>query len=146
MLAALFGSAGPLLLPLAPSLFAATLPRITDPSPPVGAAVLSALGELAQLAGAATRPFAPRLLPALVAALQDAGSPARRHAALGALSRLARATGAVSEPYARFPALLPALLRMLTADVRPPVDLPSISPAPSLSPISPRSPGSAPPS
>lgn len=75
--------------------------------------VLTAVGDLAG-GGTDLRPYLADLLPLVVASLQLESAQAEfRKAALRALSRLVQNTGCVVEPYRRFRALLPSLLRTL---------------------------------
>lgn len=75
--------------------------------------VLTAVGDLAG-GGTDLRPYLADLLPLVVASLQLESAQAEfKKAALRALSRLVQNTGFVVEPYRRFRALLPSLLRTL---------------------------------
>lgn len=75
--------------------------------------VLTAVGDLAG-GGTDLRPYLADLLPLVVASLQLESAQAEfKKAALRALSRLVQNTGYVVEPYRRFRALLPSLLRTL---------------------------------
>ncbi|KAL4435039.1 hypothetical protein ABPG77_003864 [Micractinium sp. CCAP 211/92] len=77
-------------------------------------AVLTTLGELATVAGTQLRADVPEILPLVIDAIQDGGSPAKRLVAVGTLGQVVESTGFVVVPYLEYPQLLGMLLRMLS--------------------------------
>ncbi len=53
-------------------------------------AVLTTLGELATVAGTQLRADVPEILPLVIDAIQDGGSPAKRLVAVGTLGQVGR--------------------------------------------------------
>ncbi|KAL6771425.1 TOR1 [Auxenochlorella protothecoides x Auxenochlorella symbiontica] len=75
--------------------------------------VLMTLGELARVAGSRLQPEVGKVLPLIIAAIQEDGSAAKRLVAVNTLGQVVENTGCVLEPYRMFPQLLGILLRML---------------------------------
>lgn len=66
-----------------------------DPNPGVTIAVLTAIGDLAQVSESEMRLWSPELLPLLLDMLADASLPAKREVALWTLAQLIGSTGCV---------------------------------------------------
>jgi len=66
-----------------------------DPNPGVTIAVLTAIGDLAQVSESEMRLWSPELLPILLDMLTDASLPAKREVALWTLAQLIESTGYV---------------------------------------------------
>ena len=64
-----------------------------DPNPGVTIAVLTAIGDLAQVSESEMRLWSPELLPLLLEMLADASLPAKREVALWTLAQLIESTG-----------------------------------------------------
>ena len=75
---------------------------------------LSVLGVLAEKVSVALRPYIADVLPLVVEAVSDHRTHTK-HMPMAAhcLGQIVGSTGCVIEPYTRFPALLPSLLRLL---------------------------------
>ncbi|KAJ7171409.1 phosphatidylinositol 3-kinase [Mycena filopes] len=106
-----------LIRPYSLPMLAVLLQKTTITSAPAGisASMLACLGALASVGGEDARPYAPQLMPALIAGLSDP-SFAKREAALGALGRVCAGTGYVVAPLLEYPALLPLLGGLLHTD------------------------------
>ena len=87
-----------------------------DPNPGVTIAVLTAIGDLAQVSETEMRLWSPELLPLLLDMLADASLPAKREIALWTLAQLIESTGCVIQPYQEFPTLLELLLSFLKTE------------------------------
>jgi FKBP12-rapamycin complex-associated protein len=72
------------------------------------------MGELAAVAGTQLRADVPEILPLVIDAIQDGGSPAKRLVAVSTLGQVVESTGCVVSPYLEYPQLLGVLLRMLS--------------------------------
>lgn len=116
LLGHLMGAAKRLIKPYAAPILKVVLAKLKDPSPGVSARVLTALGELAQVAGEDMTKYLDQLLPLIIEMLQDQSSAAKREAALGTLGKLVTATGFVIEPYLRYPQLLALLITFLKTE------------------------------
>jgi serine/threonine-protein kinase mTOR len=76
--------------------------------------ILSVMGALAQKVSVAFRPHVSQVLPLVVEAISDHRTHAKHMPmAVHCLGQIVGSTGCVIEPYSRFPALLPSLLRVL---------------------------------
>jgi len=64
-----------------------------DPNPGVTIAVLTAIGDLAQVSESEMRLWSPELLPLLLDMLADSSLPAKREVALWTLAQLIESTG-----------------------------------------------------
>jgi hypothetical protein len=64
-----------------------------DPNPGVTIAVLTAIGDLAQVSESEMRLWSPELLPLLLDMLGDSSLPAKREIALWTLAQLIESTG-----------------------------------------------------
>ena len=75
--------------------FAVLVPKLkeNDPNPGVTIAVLTAIGDLAQVSESEMRLWSPELLPLLLEMLADSSLPAKREVALWTLSQLIESTG-----------------------------------------------------
>ena len=75
--------------------FAVLVPKLkeNDPNPGVTIAVLTAIGDLAQVSESEMRLWSPELLPLLLEMLADSSLPAKREVALWILSQLIESTG-----------------------------------------------------
>ncbi|KAL7753608.1 phosphatidylinositol kinase- protein kinase tor1 [Sorochytrium milnesiophthora] len=93
--------------------------KARDPSPGVASAVLSAIGELAQVSGDCMQPHLDALLPLIIETLQDQSAPSKRLAALKSLGQIASSTGYVIEPYIRYPHLLDTIIAILKTEQNP---------------------------
>ncbi|KKY24120.1 putative phosphatidylinositol 3-kinase tor2 [Phaeomoniella chlamydospora] len=91
----------------------ALLPKATDPNSGVSATIIRALGEMATVGGEEIKAHIPKLMPILLDALQDLGSPAKREAALKTISQLALNSGYVVKPYKDYPQLLSTLVNII---------------------------------
>jgi FKBP12-rapamycin complex-associated protein len=116
LLTALISAAQRFLKPYVDPILRVLLPKATDPSPGVVAAVLGAIGQLAEVGDEDLLPYLPELMPIILDALQDQSSTAKRLAALQTLGKLAANTGFVIEPYIKYPTLLPTLIDILNAE------------------------------
>ena len=77
-------------------------------------ALLSVMGALAAKVSVAFRPHVDAVLPLVVEAISDSRThPKHMPMAAHSLGQIVGSTGCVIAPYRRFPALLPALLRVL---------------------------------
>jgi serine/threonine-protein kinase mTOR len=76
--------------------------------------ILSVMGALAEKVSVALRPHIGEVLPLVVDAVIDPRThPKHMPMAAHCLGKIVGSTGCVVDPYMRFPALLPALLRLL---------------------------------
>lgn len=75
--------------------FQVLVPKLkeNDPNPGVTIAVLTAIGDLAQVSETEMRLWSPELLPILLEMLADASMPAKREVALWTLAQLIESTG-----------------------------------------------------
>mmetsp|Transcript_11561 Transcript_11561/g.42284 ORF Transcript_11561/g.42284 Transcript_11561/m.42284 type:complete len:2481 (+) Transcript_11561:259-7701(+) len=78
--------------------------------------VLSTIGDLSYVGGAAMRAKWSELLPLVIVAMSN--SDAKRHTAVSTLGQLVQSTGYAVKPYREYPALLGMLLRMLNVGVK----------------------------
>ncbi|MCJ1306656.1 phosphatidylinositol kinase- protein kinase tor1 [Agyrium rufum] len=90
--------------------------RADDPNPSVSSAVIRAIGDLASVGGTDMLPFIPQLMPAIINALQDLSSHAKRDASLRALGQLASNSGYVIQPYIDHPHLLDLLINIIRTE------------------------------
>ena len=76
-------------------MFSVLVPKLkeNDPNPGVTIAVLTAIGDLAQVSETEMRLWSPELLPILLDMLTDASLPAKREVALWTLAQLIESTG-----------------------------------------------------
>lgn len=95
------------------------IPKARDTSPGVASAVLSAIGELAQVIGEAMLPYLDTLLPLIIDTLQDQSAPSKQLAALKSLGQIASSTSYVIEPYIKYPYLLDTIIGILKTEQNP---------------------------
>lgn len=94
----------------------ALLPKAVDNNPGVSATTINAIGELTTVGGHDMKEYIPQIMPIILAALQDLGSPEKRDAAIKALSALAANSGYVIEPYVQYPDLLVILINIIKTE------------------------------
>eukprot|EP00878_Enallax_costatus_P008272 GHUV01008648.1.p1 GENE.GHUV01008648.1~~GHUV01008648.1.p1 ORF type:complete len:2405 (+),score=620.50 GHUV01008648.1:939-7217(+) len=75
--------------------------------------VLATLGALAQQAGTKFSAYVNEVMPLVIEAIQDVGSPSKRRAAVITLGQICQSAGSVMTPYWEHPQLLALLLRLL---------------------------------
>eukprot|EP00879_Flechtneria_rotunda_P007003 GHRR01007352.1.p1 GENE.GHRR01007352.1~~GHRR01007352.1.p1 ORF type:complete len:2075 (+),score=775.15 GHRR01007352.1:2-6226(+) len=75
--------------------------------------VLATLGALALQAGTSFKPYVAEVMPLVIEAIQDVGTPSKRRAAVITLGQICQSAGCVMIPYWDFPQLLALLLRLL---------------------------------
>ena len=80
----------------------------------VTVAILSTVGDLAEVGRTAMLPHMKELLPLVIESLQDGSASDRRAVAVTTLRKLVASTGYVMSPYNEFPALLSLLLRLVS--------------------------------
>ncbi|KAK6628142.1 hypothetical protein RUM43_001953 [Polyplax serrata] len=93
--------------------------RESEPNPAVVVHILTAIGDLSEVNGAAMRSWADELLPILLELLGDSSSPERRGVALWCLGQLVGAAGLVVTPYQNYPTLLDVLINFLKTEQQP---------------------------
>ncbi|RKP27125.1 armadillo-type protein [Syncephalis pseudoplumigaleata] len=116
LLTALISAAQRFLKPYVDPILRVLLLKASDPVPGVVAAVLGAIGQLAEVGGEDMQPYLAELMPIILEALQDQSASAKRHAALHTLGQLTANTGFVIEPYLKYPSLLPILIDILNTE------------------------------
>lgn len=121
LLTALISAAQRFLKPYVDPILRVLLPKANDSAPGVVAAVLGAIGQLAEVGGEDLMPYLPELMPIILEALQDQSSSAKRHAALRTLGQLSANAGFVIDPYLEYPSLLPILISILNTEQAPPL-------------------------
>lgn len=121
MLDRLVVSAPRLVRPYMEPILKVLVPKLkeSDPNPAVVVNVLTAIGDLAEVNGAAMKPWADELLKILLELLGDSSSPERRGVALWCLGQLVGAAGMVITPYLTYPTLLDLLLGLLKTEQQP---------------------------
>jgi len=110
------GNASSLARPYCDTLIKVLLPQARDPNTAVAAATITAIGQLATTGGTVLAPYIPEIMPVIVDALQDLGSPRKRDAALHTLGQLASNSGYVIKPYTDFPQLLDILINIIKTE------------------------------
>nr|WIM49540.1 HIF1a pathway protein [Daphnia magna] len=118
LLGRLVSSAPRLIKPYMEPILKILVPKLkeNDPNPGVTIAVLTAIGDLAQVSESEMRLWSPELLPLLLDMLADSSLPAKREVALWTLAQLIESTGCVIQPYQEFPSLLELLLSFLKTE------------------------------
>jgi FKBP12-rapamycin complex-associated protein len=116
LLTALISAAQRFLKPYVDPILRVLLLKASDLVPNVVAAVLGAIGQLAEVGGEDMQPYLNELMPIILEALQDQSASAKRHAALKTLGQLTANTGFVIEPYLKYPSLLPILIDILNTE------------------------------
>ncbi|KAF7324662.1 Serine/threonine-protein kinase TOR [Mycena kentingensis (nom. inval.)] len=105
-----------LIAPYASPMLSVLLDKAVAATPnTVSASMLLCLGTLASVGGDEAKEYLPKLMPLIVAALQDPGL-SKRQAALNALGQVCSSTGYVVDPLLDYPQLLPVLGKMLRTD------------------------------
>lgn len=89
-------------------------------TPRLASAALEALGELAKAAGASLQPWVKKLVPNILATLQDQSSASKQRTSLRTLSLIAGSTGYVIQPYIDYPNLLSQASDILPGTKRAP--------------------------
>ncbi|KAL8819240.1 MAG: hypothetical protein Q9223_002295 [Gallowayella weberi] len=92
------------------------LPNTTASNVSVATTTMKAIGELATVGGSDVVPYIPKLMPTIIAALQDLSSAAKRDAALHTLGQLASSSGYVIQPYLDYPHLLHLLVNITKSE------------------------------
>ena len=92
------------------------LPKATDANATVAATVIKAIGDLATIGGSKMTPFLKQMMPIIIDAIQDLGSPTKRISALTALGQLCSNSGYVIDPYLDYPNLLDVLVNIIKAE------------------------------
>ena len=110
------GNAARLAKPYCDTLVKVLLPQARDPNTAVAATTITAIGQLATTGGTVLEPYIPQIMPVIVEALQDLGSPRKRDAALHTLGQLASNSGYVIKPYTDFPQLLDSLIDIIKTE------------------------------
>lgn len=89
-----------------------------EPNPGVTLAVLSAIGDLAEVAGCGRelQEWMSELMNILLEMLSDASDTEKRYGALSTLGQLVGATGHIISPYAQYPLLLDVLINFLKTE------------------------------
>ncbi|OQR67589.1 serine/threonine-protein kinase mTOR-like [Tropilaelaps mercedesae] len=118
MLAHLLSSAPKLVKPYMQPVLSVLLPKITNPiqNPQklgVTVAVMSAIGEQAEVSGPEMSQYLEELMPIVLEMMQDHVSVEKRDMALWTLGQLVESTGNVVHPYTTYPNLLGNLLHIL---------------------------------
>ena len=97
----------------------ALFPKISDNNPRVASCALAALGELVQVGQESIKLHNDKLLPPIIATLQDQSSSTKREYALTTLGHLAKSTGYVIDPFIIYPHLLDILLNAIQTEQLP---------------------------
>lgn len=105
-----------LVKPYCSSLVETLLPNTESSVVMVATTAIKATGELSTVGGPDIVPFIPRLMPIIIAALQDLSSTTKREAALHTLGQLASSSGYVIQPYLDYPHLLDLLVSMTKSE------------------------------
>ncbi|CCJ30549.1 unnamed protein product [Pneumocystis jirovecii] len=116
LLGLLFSAAQKLIKPYVKPMLKIMIQKARDLSPGVVSSVLTALGELAVVAGEDMIPYLSDLMPLIIEILQDQSSTVKRDAALRALGRLAISSGYIIDPYIEYPSLLNILINILKTE------------------------------
>ncbi|KAG5519205.1 hypothetical protein PMAC_002293 [Pneumocystis sp. 'macacae'] len=116
LLGLLFSAAQKLIKPYVKPMLKIMIQKARDPSPGVVSSILTALGELAVVAGEDMIPYLNDLMPLIIEILQDQSSIVKRDAALRALGRLAISSGYIIDPYIEYPSLLNILINILKTE------------------------------
>lgn len=102
--------------PYCDTLVKVLLPQARDLNTSVAATTITAIGQLATTGGTVLEPYISQIMPVIVEALQDLGSPRKRDAALHTLGQLASNSGYVIKPYTDFPQLLDLLINIVKTE------------------------------
>jgi FKBP12-rapamycin complex-associated protein len=95
------------------------LPKSRDKSASVASACVTAIGELAVVAGEDIKPFIKELMPLIIEILQDQSSSFKRDSALKTLGQLAGSSGYVIQPLLDYPQLLNIIINILKLETSP---------------------------
>ena len=109
-------NASSLVRPFVENLVKTLVPKAKSQNPDVSATTLRAIGDLSTIGGLRLQPYLQELMPTILDALQDLGSPPRRDAGLRALGQLASNTGYVIAPYLDYPHLLDMLTNIIKTE------------------------------
>jgi FKBP12-rapamycin complex-associated protein len=91
--------------------------------PRLASASLEALGELAQATGISLQPWVKKVVPHVLAIMQDQSSASKQRTSLRTLGQIAGCTGYVIRPYLDYPKLLSQATDILPATKRAPWSL-----------------------
>jgi serine/threonine-protein kinase mTOR len=116
LLSLLVQNAQSLMKPYVQPMIGVLLPKANDPAPSVAATTMKAIGELCTVGGEEMLHYKDRLMPIIIAALQDQSSVAKREAALHTLGQLASNSGYVIDPYVEYPQLLELLQNIIRGE------------------------------
>ena len=116
LLGLVIGNASRLVKPYCDTLVKVLLPQAGDSNTSVAATSITAIGQLARTGGPTLGPYIAQIMPVIVDALQDLGSPRKRDAALHTLGQLASNSGYVIRPYIDFPQLLDVLINIIKTE------------------------------
>ncbi|KAH3678460.1 hypothetical protein WICMUC_001477, partial [Wickerhamomyces mucosus] len=95
------------------------LPKSRDKNASVSSSSLSALGELAVVAGEDIKPFISDLMPLILETFQDQSSSFKRDSALKTLGQLSGSSGYVIQPLLDYPQLLNIIINILKSENSP---------------------------
>ncbi|EEB07941.2 phosphatidylinositol kinase Tor1 [Schizosaccharomyces japonicus yFS275] len=122
LLRLLVSTAKKLIKPYIHSITQALLPKARDQSPSVSSAVISALGELAYVAGEdISNSVRKSYMSLILQTLQDQNSVVKRLSALKALRQFCGGSGYVIQPYLDYPSLLSLLIDILRSEQPAPI-------------------------
>ncbi|KAJ1324782.1 serine/threonine-protein kinase mTOR [Microdochium nivale] len=116
LLSLLVQNAQGLIRPYVEPIISVLLPKADDPNSAVAATIMKAIGELSIVGGEDMLPYKDKLMPLIIAALQDQSSVIKREAALQTLGQLASNSGYVIDPYLDYPQLLELLQNIIRAE------------------------------
>ena len=109
-------NASKLARPYCNSLVDVLIPKAEGKNAAVAATALMSLGQLATVGGTDLNPYIKRLMPTIVAALQDSSSQRKRQAALHTLGQLASNCAYVIKPYEEYPQLLDIMIGIIKSE------------------------------
>lgn len=116
ILSLLISSTGDLTKPYLRLIMDALLPRATDSTASVAAAVIKAIGEMSIVSGEEMLEFIPKLMPILLETFQDQSLTYKRDVALKTLGQLTGASGYVIQPLIDYPQLLGLLVNIMKSE------------------------------
>ena len=116
LLSKLVGASSRITKPYVIPMLKVLIPKAQDRNPDVAAAILRAMGNLAEVGGEDTLPRLKEYMELIIDSLHDQAVPIKREAALHTLGAFCSSSGYVIDPYIDHPTLLGTLINILQTE------------------------------